>query len=225
MLLPFHVTRPKFKLSPPSFFFGGSLAIAGALAACVTVNVNFPESAVQQATDDYVRDIYRVKESGKTSAKPSATATPIATPTAEPKTSSGVYPQYYFAAILLPSAQADVSFNLSSPKTEQIKAKMKARIPEIIDQKRAGVLGETNQGSLVIHDGSKLKPLLKKRVEDFVHDENGDRETLYAEIVNSNHLGSANTSAVQRSFARSFQAESPSGTWVETPEGAWSQKP
>src|SRR3954470_20952661 len=37
-------------------------------AACVTVNVNFPESAVQKATDDYVRDLYRAKEKGKPAA-------------------------------------------------------------------------------------------------------------------------------------------------------------
>lgn len=32
------------------------------LSGCVTVNVNFPEGAVQKAADDYVRELYRAKE-------------------------------------------------------------------------------------------------------------------------------------------------------------------
>ncbi|MEK6577825.1 MAG: hypothetical protein AABZ55_01245, partial [Bdellovibrionota bacterium] len=48
------------------------LAIFGTalIGSCVTVNVPivFPESSVQKATDDFVREIYRAKEKGKTPA-------------------------------------------------------------------------------------------------------------------------------------------------------------
>ena len=227
MTKTFNVTHPKVSRIPtvistarpaaPTFFVIASLVFAASLAACVTVNVNFPESAVQEATDDYVRDIYRTKEQGKS---PTAKPSPHSGASAGATSSSSA-----LSFSMIASSYADVSFNLTSAKTESIKGKMKARVPEIIEQKRAGVLGETKSGLLTIRDASKLKPLLKKRVEDFVKEENNDRDGLYAEIVQANHLGSNNLNSVQASFARSFQSESPSGTWVESPSGAWSQKP
>jgi len=180
------------------------------IGGCVTVNVNFPESAVQKATDDYVRDLYRSKEQSKT---------PKATPT--PKVSDTVS----FPNFILPSANAaEASFHLRSAKTETIKARMRGRVSEIISYKKQGLIGESNDGMLVIHDPSKVKPLLKKKLESFVKAENADRESLYGEIAESNHLSSSNVAQMRKSFTRSFQAESPSGTWVQASDSTWSQK-
>lgn len=198
-----NVIRPNFKM------IAGALVVATALiAGCVTVNVNFPESAVQKATDDYVRDLYRTKEQSKVKSSP----TPAGT-------SSSI--QFSFIS----SAYANDVFTLTSAETNNIKSKMKSRIGDIINQKKEGYLGETNEGTLVIRDASKVKPLLKKKVEDLVRDENADRQALYAEIVKENKLSTNNLGQVKKSFTRSFQAESPSGTWVQSLEGAWSQKP
>jgi uncharacterized protein YdbL (DUF1318 family) len=87
------------------------------------------------------------------------------------------------------------------------------------------VIGETNDGKIVIHDASKLKPLLKTKVEGLVQGENRARDALYSEVMQSNHLPGDTLSSVKKSFARSFQAESPSGTWVQGEDGSWSQKP
>jgi uncharacterized protein YdbL (DUF1318 family) len=198
--------RSKFSL----FFLVFSLAVG-----CVTVNVNFPEGAVQKASDDYVRDLYRTKEQSK--ASPKATAPPV-------DDSAFLSPREILNHIV-PSALADDSFNMSSARLEDLKQKMKVNVPDVIAQKRAGVLGETSEGKLSIHDSSKLKPLLKKKIQDIVKEDNQLRDSLYSEVVRSNHLPSNSLSAVKKSFARSFQAESPSGTWVQSETGTWAQKP
>jgi uncharacterized protein YdbL (DUF1318 family) len=198
--------RPSFKVPALALLITVSAIIVG----CVTVNVNFPESAVQKASDDYVRDIYRTKEQGKA---PKASPAP------------GTSMIHFDSFISTAYAEAEVALKMDSSKIETIKGKLKARVPEILAQKKEGIVGEGNDGMLVIKDASKVKPLMKKKVEDMVKDENSDRSSLYSEIVSTNHLSSSNVSQMKKSFSRSFQSESPSGTWVQSPEGTWSQKP
>jgi uncharacterized protein YdbL (DUF1318 family) len=184
------------------------------IASCVTVNVNFPESAVQKATDDYVRDLYRAKETRK------STDAPAAAP------SAAAQPQAALTEWLIASARADDEvFRVTTPASLKIRERLAARLGDVLEQKRAGVLGETNDGTLVIHEPGKLKKLLAKKVEKLVADENADRAELYAEVMRANALPPARLPNVKRSFARSFQAESPSGTWVQDTDGKWAQKP
>lgn len=186
--------------------------------ACVTVNVNFPESAVQKATDDYVRDLYRAKERGKSTSP----ETPSPAPASDSKSSS-----LWEHLELIPQVHAadDDVFKVNTEKAMKIREKLAGRLNEVLAQKRAGVLGETQDGKLTIQAPSKLKPILKKKVESLVSEENKDRNELYEEILTANGLKSNRMINIQKSFARSFQAESPSGTWVESPDGKWAQKP
>jgi uncharacterized protein YdbL (DUF1318 family) len=209
-----HLKKPATLRNFKSGFIFASLAL---LVACVTVNVNFPESAVQKASDDYVRDLYRTKEQSK-APLPKTSATPTGS-------SALLLPRELFQWAI-PSALADdLQLNMSSPKIAEIKNKMRAAVPEVIEQKKAGLLGETFDGKIVIHGASNLKPLLRKRLENIVNEDNASRESLYAEVVRSNHLPSENLISVKKTFARSFQAESPSGTWVQNADGSWTQKP
>jgi uncharacterized protein YdbL (DUF1318 family) len=204
-----HATRLNFNL----------LALVLALtfaSGCVTVNVNFPESAVQKASDDYVRDLYRTKEQSK-STTPKTSPTPVGD-------SAVVFPNQFFNLMIPTAEAAEPAFNMNSPKLGALKDKMRENLSDVITQKKAGVLGETNEGHLVIHDSSKLQPLLKKKIENVVSADNSARDNLYAEIISSNHLASDALVGVRKSFSHSFQAESPSGTWVQGVDGSWSQK-
>jgi uncharacterized protein YdbL (DUF1318 family) len=102
---------------------------------------------------------------------------------------------------------------------------MKTRVAEIIEFKRQGLIGETVEGSVTLRGTGKLKPLQAKKLEKLLADENQDRDQLYQEIVATNGADKVKIQVVRKSFMRSFQAESPSGTWVEGVEGGWSQKP
>lgn len=191
----------------------GVLITLGVHTACVTVNVNFPESAVQKATDDYVRDLYRSKEKKSE-------------PEAAPSPSASLYKSIHWVSPWNQTAIADDEvFKVDTDKALTIRDKLAGRLADVIQFKRSGVLGESNDGMLVLKDGKKLKPILLKKVEKIVSDENKDREELYNEIVSANGMNKNRVKNVQKSFARSFQAESPSQSWVQDTEGKWAQKP
>ncbi len=192
--------------------------LLGALAAaCVTVNVNFPESAVQKATDDYVRELYRAKKKpGESQVEPSPAPT-----------------SSWFDFELIPSAVASevpgaaLEFKVDAPSTAKIRESMRTRLEEVLRYKREGILGESADGQLKIKDQTKYqsKKLLMKKIDQVIADENRDRERLYQEVLSINQLPPARLKNIQKSFSRSLQNESPSGTWVETQEGNWEQKP
>lgn len=211
--LPVSLRRFSELLTLPVAVLGLAVASAMTFSSCVTVNVNFPESAVQKATDDFVRDLYRARERGK----------PGTTPPSPSATGAFRLP----TGLLLSSAWASEveAFRVSTAKSQEIKEKLRSRLDEVLIQKRAGVLGESDLGSVVIHDPSQLKPLLVAKVQRLVSEENRDRNALYEEVLAANALPPARLKNVQKSFARSFQAESPSGTWVQDADGKWTQKP
>jgi uncharacterized protein len=199
---------------------------ASAVIGCVTVNVHFPESDVQRATDEFVRELYRAKTKGKTesgtepaAAEPTAPESPASS--APPKDTSSLFD------LLLPSAYADETTSLSavhldSVETKRIKGSMAERLEEILKYKRAGILGETNDGQLKIQGDPKL---LKGVIQKLVQTENADRSALYSETVRSNTAAKLKQDTLKKGFAHSFQSESPSGTWVQEADGKWSQKP
>ena len=187
-------------------------AAAIVLPACVTVNVNFPEGAVQKATDDFVKDLYRSREKNE---KDSAEKTD--------KTSKVDSSPLYFE--LIASASAEETFVVKTPATSVIKDRMSGRIEEVKTHKRAGALGETSDGMLEVHDPSKVNKLQMPRVQALVSAENADRKSLYAEVLKANGMKSDRMKDLQARFARSFQAEAPSGTWVQEGDGKWSKKP
>jgi uncharacterized protein YdbL (DUF1318 family) len=215
-------TRLRFErlATVSALWLGLGSALSVASTGCVTVNVNFPESAVQRATDDYVRELYRAKGKGGTGtggAKPADGAAPAG---AKSSWNGFVWPE------LIASAHAaDGVFKVDTDKALEIKTRLGGRVDEVIAQKRAGVLGETNDGLLVVKAPEKLKKLQTARVEKLVADENADRNGLYDEVRKANGLADGRLKDIQKSFARSFQAESPSGTWVQDSDGKWAQKP
>jgi uncharacterized protein YdbL (DUF1318 family) len=182
-----------------------STVVLIAVTACVTVNVNFPEGAVQKATDDYVRELYRSKKS---------------TPPAADKTT--------WLDFLVPSVYAAEKtveeFKVDSPKTRVIQKRLGSRLDQVLEFKRKGYLGESGDGMLVLKKNAEIKPIQQKMIEKIIVDENKDREELYEEVLKSNNMESQHLKRIKKSFSRSFQAESPSGTWVDN-DGKWEQKP
>lgn len=185
--------------------------MAGALGvvSCVTVNVNFPESTVQKATDDYVKDLYRAKEKGKPQASPI------------PSASSSFLEKLNW----IQPAYAAEAFNLNFAELGPIKERQVARVSEILELKRSGSVGENRSGMLEIRGKDKIKPLLLKKIEKTVHEENQDRDALYKLVLKKNGQPQSHYEKLAQSFAKSFQAESPSGTFVQGEDGSWSQKP
>lgn len=202
----------------------------------MTVNVNFPESTVQKATDDYVKDLYKAKEKSRAGSDVSQGSKKSAPPKPEPETGPGVgdgdpakpsaggLPQSWnldvFESYAL-AAEADLVFNVNTPKASKIQEKLAAKLADVDAQKQAGNIGESNDGLLVL---KAAQPLLAKKLEPLIKDQNLHREDLYEEIQTANKMSSSRRADIRRSFARSFQKHSPAGTWIQDPSGNWSQK-
>ena len=181
-----------------------SLTLLAWGGACVTVNVNFPESAVQKATDEYVRELYKARERKSQ-------------PATEP---SGAPSSQFRLPDLIPQAYADEVLKMSSPSIQAIQRRQIERLDEINREKKAGNLGEDNQGLLSVKTDKKI---LMMKLEKLVGAENKDREQLFNEVMKLNAVPEAQ---VRKNFARSFQSgSSPSGTWVQGSDGEWSKKP
>ena len=180
-------------------------------AACVTVNVNLPEGAVQRAADDYVRELYKAKERSK--------GTPEAAPSAKP------------AAWLVPSLVTEAwageepaaVFSLQTPKAKGLQKKQKELAADVQEQKVAGVIGEAGDGFLVLKDASKLSGPKKIKVEKLISKENELRKELYEEAQGT-ATAPVKMETIQKSFARSFQQFSPKGTWIQDEKGDWMRK-
>ena len=187
-------------------------------SACVNINVNIPEGVVQEASDDYVGQLYRAKESGKDKKKDTPAASPVASPAGTPHSSLDLLNQ-----LAVTSAFAEYKpIRTDSDKASAIHERQKARLGDIHTQKAAGILGETNDGTLVIK--GKVKPDAEAKLTKLVADENADREELYAEVVAHNSLKKGHLIDIKQSFARSFQKYSAPKTWIQDPAGNWSQK-
>jgi uncharacterized protein YdbL (DUF1318 family) len=206
-------------------FFASVLPVL--TSSCVTVTVNFPESTVQKATDDYVKELYKAKEKGRATQKTPPAPQPGAGPGAgtgdpgKPDAPTSWLEQMNPIASA-EAAEANLQFRTDTAKAVAIREKLAAHVSDVIAQKKAGNLGETSDGKLALKTD---KPLLVKKLDSLVKQENDDREALYEEIQTANQMPKSRLADIRRSFARSFQSESPSGTWVQDQTGAWAQKP
>lgn len=189
------------------------------------MNVNLPDSAVQKATDEYVRELYQGREksgSKPPSPSPASTAPPVAPPHPPRKGETGRTGLAFFESALADAN--DGTLRVNTARTVEIRKRLASRLDEVLLQKRQGVLGESNDGMLVVKNPGKLPKLLLRKMDRLVKDEDQDRKELYKEVVHSNGLDPSRLAGIQSSFARSFQSESPAGTWVQDPDGNWSRK-
>ena len=196
-----------------------SLALAGLSFACVTVNVNFPESVVQKAADDYVRDLYENPQGSKE--KKGGQSFLYGLPT---QNIFHLGPMSWFFSAEAQAAEIDTYFKTQTSLTRALQEKQRKRIKKIDTYKRQGVIGEDNRGLLLIKDDSKLRKLRKKMAKQLVEAENQDRQLLYKEVLKANQMADEKQEMLQGSFARSFQKRSPKGTWIQAPDGAWSRR-
>ena len=95
-----------------------------------------------------------------------------------------------------------------------IKARMQARLPEIVALKAEGVIGEDNRGYLAFVGSAR------KRV-DIVNAENEDRRQVYTAIAQQQ---GTTVDVVGRLRARQIAANADAGDWLQNENGQWIKK-
>ena len=101
-----------------------------------------------------------------------------------------------------------------SAMADDIKARMKNRLPVIKALKAQGIVGEDNKGYLQFVGGKQAKP-------DVVAAENKDRQTVYAAIAKQQ---GTTADLVGQRRALQIAKRANKGEWVQDASGKWHQK-
>lgn len=97
---------------------------------------------------------------------------------------------------------------------QDVKARMRDRLPTIVDLKTRGVVGENNQGFLEMLKGQTEK-------QNVVAAENQDRKSIYAQIAQQ--TGTDIKVVGQRRAIQIAEKAAP-GEWLQDGSGKWHQK-
>ncbi len=191
-----------------------------ALASCVTINVYFPAAAADSAARTIVRDVL--------GEQPAANKENAAEPADKDSSFEMRYTPWVgvFGGLLhlvIPQAHAKADININTPVINKLRASLKARQPQLQAFFNSGALGLTNNGLVAVRKLGSIPLKDRNRVRKLVADENKDRNALYKEIAVANgHPEWAPD--IQKTFAKVWVQESPSGIWYQDSNGDWKQK-
>lgn len=191
------------KFKKPSVSHLLIFSIFAVIVSCVTVNVNFPEGAVQKATDDYVKQLYDAKKTTDSTLYLYSNK-------------NSIYVSKALSISFLSVAHAvDFTLSLDDPKIKAIHARQALRLEKINAHKSKGEIGENNKGLLEVKTDM---PLLQKKIQPLVDDENKDRKELYSLAAEKNNT---TVDVFTKSFKESFVKTSPPGTPIQDGSGNW----
>ena len=105
-------------------------------------------------------------------------------------------------------------FSNASAFGESIKARMKARLPVIVELKDKGVVGEDKNGYLQFVGQKKEK-------KDVIAAENADRQKVYSQIAKQQ---GTTAQLVGERRALQIAKKAKPGTWLQDQSGKWYQK-
>jgi len=179
-------------------------------AACVTINVYFPEAAAEQAAGQFVDKVLR----GAGETPPPADQPP-----------PGHSPAAMLLDLLIPSAhaqQADIT--IRTPQIQAIQARMEQRFQSVLATYFAsGAMGFTRDGMVAVRDAAAIPLSERAAANAAVADENRDRAAVYREIAIAN--GHAEwESQIRASFARQWISHARAGWYYQDANGAWQRK-
>ena len=97
---------------------------------------------------------------------------------------------------------------------DDIKIRMKDRLPAILELKAKGIVGENNKGYLEFIGGKREKA-------DVVAAENEDRTTVYAAIAKQQ---GTTIELVGKRRALQISQKADAGDWLQDADGNWYQK-
>jgi uncharacterized protein len=195
--------------STMGFLLAATLALP---AACVTINVYFPEAAAEKAAEQFVGKIID-------SAEP---ATPAPAPEEQPP---GHSPGAMLLDFLVPSAMAQqANLNIQTPQIQAIQSRMKQRFDGTLAKYFAsGAAGFTKDGLVAVRDAASVPLPERAALNQAIADENRDRQAVYREIAVAN--GHAEwESQIRSTFARQWIDKARPGWYYQDAGGAWKQK-
>ena len=195
------------------YVFWSALAAALVLpAACVTINVYFPEAAAEQAAQKFVGKVIG--------------DVPVETPPpAENEPPVGQQPGAMLLDFFIPSAYAQqANINIQTPQIQAIQSRMQQRFAATLSRYCAsGAVGFTSDGMMAVRDAASIPLPERAAVNTAIADENRDRQAVYREIALAN--GHAEwESQIRAAFAKQWVSQAHPGWYYQDSSGAWQKK-
>jgi uncharacterized protein YdbL (DUF1318 family) len=107
----------------------------------------------------------------------------------------------------------------TSPRLNQIKAKIKQRFGDVRAIKKTGAVGESNRGLLELHVPGKISDAEQKNeIQRIIAAENQDRKALYKEIARLNKDQNMTVATVEGVHAASLMKRAKPGDLVQLPK-------
>jgi uncharacterized protein YdbL (DUF1318 family) len=171
--------------------------------ACVTINIYFPEAAVQKTAEEIVEEIRKSEEEANKKLTNKA---------------------YHSSFVFMPAAFAQDEKKVSTPKIRALKQSLKDREPLLLPFFEKGNIGEANDGYIQIRNEDDLSLKDKAELRRLIKDVNSDRENLYAEVAKALNIDQGQIPRIQKIFAKSWIENSHSGWWIQNETGEWVRK-
>lgn len=206
-----------------------TILTSATLISCITVNIYFPAAAAEKAADQIIREVWH-KNQPDSSSSPNLSAPKAEqhkinkentgqNTLADPRTIAVAL----FSAISRDAhAQGPDFFKVTSPKIEQIKARISQRFYAIRPFFQSGAIGLTADGYVAIRDASSVPMSKRAKMNQLVNADNADRKALYQAIAAANNrpdwLGD-----IQQTFATRWIVQLESGWWYKK-NGQWVRK-
>jgi uncharacterized protein YdbL (DUF1318 family) len=181
-------------------------------AACVTINVYFPEAAAEQAAAQFVDKV--LGEEAGTAPSPEPAPPP-----------PGGSPGAMLLDLIVPSAHAQqANINVQTPQIQAIQARMKQRFDGTLARFcDSGAVGFTRDGMVAVRDATAVPLAERAAMNAAVADENRDRKAVYREIAVANGHPEWEPQ-IRETFARQWIQQARSGWYHQDASGAWKRK-
>jgi uncharacterized protein YdbL (DUF1318 family) len=211
--------------------FSGVLLAA---AACVTINVYFPEEAVQDLSEQIEEEVQKraAEIEQQEGVDDTGTADDAGTGgggAADAGDGGGALGRNGLLSLLLGAspayAQEVAAPEVSNPAIRRIIDSRAKRVSEIDQLKAQGVVGENNLALLELRDLEAITDLRRRAdAQRLVREENADRKRLFEEIAAAKNVDRSQLGKIQETYAGTLRDQARKGDWIQMPDGRWKQK-
>lgn len=193
-----------------------------AVAACVTINVYFPEKAIEDLSQQIEEEVQK-KAAEIDEGEPAPAEQDEEPGTETPVGSTGLFDSLLGIS---PAYAADVPApEVSNPAIRKIIDSRAARAGRIGEFKAIGVIGENNQALIEVRALDQLEDLRQRsEVQKLVRAENEDRERLFKEIAAAKGVDLSQLPRIRETYAATLRTNAAPGEWIQTAAGEWQQK-
>ncbi len=192
-------------------------AVLMSLAACVTINVYFPEAAAQEAADRFIEDVIGPEMQPNTETDSRSQLAPPSQPVLT-RLALGVLD------LVIPRAHAQVNIDINTPEIRAIQARMAARFDsELSAHFASGAIGLTNDAKIAVRDLASVGLRDRSGLNAAVAAENRDRDAVYREIAVANGQPGWE-GQIRQTFAQQWVRNARAGWYYQDGAGNWQQK-